>query len=112
MALRAQVVDLVRLHFLDDTDQVRAVGEISVVHEEANVLFVGVVIQMVHAIGIEEGRTTFHAVDKVSFVQKKLGQVGAVLTGDTGYESGCCKLGVRHRWLVFPDIVLFDRKGA
>jgi len=34
MALGAKVVDLIRLHLLDDPDQVGAVGEIAVVEGE------------------------------------------------------------------------------
>jgi len=38
MALCTEVVDLIRLHLLDDPDQVGAVGEVAVVEGELGVL--------------------------------------------------------------------------
>ena len=35
MALRREVVDLVRLHLLDDADQVGGVGQVTVVQDTA-----------------------------------------------------------------------------
>ena len=38
MALRREVVDLVRLHLLDDADQVGRIGQVAVVQDEAGIL--------------------------------------------------------------------------
>ena len=37
MALRSEIVDLVGLRLLQDSDQVRRIGEIAMVEEEAHV---------------------------------------------------------------------------
>ena len=47
VALRGEVVDLVRLDLLDDPGQVRGVGEIAVVQEEADALLVRVAVEVV-----------------------------------------------------------------
>jgi hypothetical protein len=48
-----QVVDLVGLHLLHDADQVGAVGQVAVVQLEALVVDVRVLVQVVHAVGVE-----------------------------------------------------------
>ena len=53
MALGREIVDFIRLHFLDDADQVRGVGEVAIVEDEVPVLGVGILVQMIDAVGIE-----------------------------------------------------------
>lgn len=53
MALGGEVVYLVRLGFLDDPDQVRGVGKVTVVHEEIYVSLVGILVEVVYAFGVE-----------------------------------------------------------
>ena len=62
-----QVVDFVRLHLLDDADQVGGVGEIAVVEDEVAVFHVRILVEVVDAVGVEERRAAFHAVDDVAF---------------------------------------------
>ena len=87
MALRAEVVDLVRLHFLHDVDQAAGVCEVAVVEDEVGVVDVGIFIQMVDAVGIEERGAALDAVDRVALLQQELREIGAVLPGDPGDES-------------------------
>ena len=47
VALGGQVVDLIRLHFLDDADQVGGIGEVPVVQPEAHLFLVRVGVQVV-----------------------------------------------------------------
>jgi hypothetical protein len=68
-------------------NDVGRVGQVAVVQEEADVFFVGVVIEVIDPRGVEGGRAPLHAVDPVSLAQEKLGQIGAVLTRNPGYES-------------------------
>ena len=58
MALGTQVVDLIRLHLLDDPDQVGAVRQIAVVQGEPLIKLVRVLIQAVDPAGVvrEAGR--------------------------------------------------------
>ena len=54
MGLRAQVVDLVGLHLLQDAGQVRAVGQITVVQIEVAVIGMRILIDVVDALGVEQ----------------------------------------------------------
>ena len=44
VTLRGQIVDLVRLHLLDDPDEIRGVRQVSIVQFEADVLFMRILI--------------------------------------------------------------------
>jgi hypothetical protein len=89
MALGRQIVNLVRLGFLDDADQVGRIGQIPVVHHKPDVFFVQVPVEMIHTTGVEGGRPALDAVHQVILPQQQFSQVGAVLTGDAGNECGC-----------------------
>jgi hypothetical protein len=53
MALRAQVVDLIRLDSLDDVHQARGVRQISVVQHNMTTALVRVTVKMINARRIE-----------------------------------------------------------
>ena len=93
MAHCAQVVDLVRLRLLHDADQVGAVRQITVVQLEALVVDMRVLVQMVHAVGVEQAGAALDAVHRVALLQQQFRQVGAVLAGDAGDE---CSF---HGWI-------------
>jgi hypothetical protein len=86
MRLGREVVDLVRLHLLDDAHQAGRIGQIAVVQHELAVVDVRVFVQVVDAVGVEQRRTALDAVDFVALLQQELGKVGAVLAGDAGDE--------------------------
>jgi hypothetical protein len=48
---------------------------------------VWIFIDMVNARGIEKRRSTFDAVDLVPLGEKKFGEIGAILTGDSCYQG-------------------------
>jgi hypothetical protein len=48
MALGGQVVNLVGLDLLDDPDQVGGIGQIAIVHQKPDILFVRIFVKMVH----------------------------------------------------------------
>jgi hypothetical protein len=54
------------------------------VEDQAPVLFVRILVEVVDAAGVEGRRAPDHAVHFVAFVEKELREVGAVLTGDAG----------------------------
>ena len=85
MALRRQVVDLVRLYLLDYADQVGGVGQISIVEDEILVCYMGILIEVIDAIGIEQRGAPFDTVHDVVFAEQKLRQIGAILAGYPGY---------------------------
>lgn len=53
VALRSQVVHLIRLHGLDDAGEVAGVAQVTVVQGKAGVVDVGVLVDVVYAVGIE-----------------------------------------------------------
>jgi len=67
VALRAQVVDLVRLRFLDDAREVAAVAQVAVVQLEAGVVHMRVLVDVVYALGVERAGPALDAVDDVAF---------------------------------------------
>jgi len=97
MALRTQVVDLIGLGLLHDADQVGAVAEVAVVQVKAGVVNVRVLIDVVHALGVELAAAALDAVHDVALFQQQLGKVRAVLAGDAGDEGDFgfgCGVGV------------------
>ncbi len=49
----AEIVDLVGLRFLDQSDEICGVGEISIMKKEPNILLMGIVIEVVNALRVE-----------------------------------------------------------
>jgi hypothetical protein len=93
MALSAEVVDLIRLHLLDDPDQVGAVGEIAVVEGEPGRLslltpLVRVLVEVIDPAGVEAARAPLDAVHLVALLQQQLRQVAAVLPRDASDQGG------------------------
>ncbi len=87
MAHRAQVIDLIRLHFLQDTGQVGAIGQVTVVQVEFRVSGMRILKDMIHALGVKRGGTTFDSVHFVAFFQQKFCQIRTILSGNAGDES-------------------------
>jgi hypothetical protein len=58
--------------------------------DEVPVPDMGVLVQVVDPVCIEQGGSPFDAVDFISFFQEEFGQVGTVLSGDTGNEGFFC----------------------
>ena len=83
MALGCEVVDFIGLHFLDNADQVGAVGHIAVVQVQLYIGLVRILVEVVNTVGIEQRTAAFDTVHAVAFLEKELGEVRAVLTGDT-----------------------------
>lgn len=61
-------------------------GQVAVVETEILLFDVGILINMVDAVGVERRGAAFNAVDFIALLQEELGQVGAVSAGDAGDE--------------------------
>ena len=72
MAL-AEVVDLIRLHLLDDPNQIGAVGEVAVMKHQARVTFVGILVEMIDPAGVEAARAPFDPMHLITLFQQQLG---------------------------------------
>jgi hypothetical protein len=87
VALRAEVVDLAGADALEETVEVRRVGEVTVM--EVKALFLAeflVVVEVVDPIRVEGTATADHSVNLVAFLKELFGEVGTVLSGDAGDE--------------------------
>ncbi len=89
MALRAEIIDFVRLDIAQDAGEVRPIGEVAIMEDEIPGFAVRILIDMVDAAGVQRRRTALDAMDRVALGKKKLRQVRAILTGNAGDE---CRL--------------------
>ena len=76
MRLRREIVNLVRLRFLHDANDIGGVGHIAVMQVERDALFVRIMNEMVDALGVERRRPAFHAVYDISLRQQQFRQSG------------------------------------
>ena len=88
MALRAEVVDLVRLDLRQQRDEPGAVVQVAVVQGQPAGRLVRVLVDVVDALGVERGRAADQPVHLVALREQQLGEVRAVLAGDAGDQSG------------------------
>src|SRR3546814_2967215 len=58
MAHCRKIIDFVRLDLLDDADQVGAVGQVTIMKNEALIIDMGVLVEVVDAIGRSEEHTS------------------------------------------------------
>jgi hypothetical protein len=83
MRLGTQIVDLVGLDLLDDMDQRRRIRQIAVVQYEVRIGMMRIFVDVIDAVGVEERRTPFDAMNLISFGEKKLRKICSILAGDT-----------------------------
>jgi hypothetical protein len=88
MAHGGLVVDFVGLDLLNDADEVGGVGEVAVMEGEVAMAELVVLVEVVYAARVEQGRATFYAVNYVTFIKEKFGQIGTVLVGVA--RDQCC----------------------
>ena len=79
MALGAEVVDLIRLHLLDDPYPIVTVGKVAVVEHKARVTFVRVLVKVIDPAGIEAASAPLYSMHLVALLQEQLRQVAAIL---------------------------------
>jgi hypothetical protein len=79
VALRAEVVDLIRLHFLNGVQETAGVRQIAVMPNESSVAEMRVQVEMIDAIRVEQRTAALYTVDLVAPVKQELRQIGSVL---------------------------------
>jgi hypothetical protein len=87
MALGAKIIDFVRLDVLQDTRQVRTVGQIPVVQLKPRVIDMGIGVDMVDALRVEQRRAPLDTMNLIPFREQKFSKVGAILSRDTSDKS-------------------------
>ena len=74
------MIDLVRLHCVDDAHEAQAVGELTIVGEEALAIDGRVIVKVVDTRRREGRRAALYGVDLIVLFQKQSGQIRAVLS--------------------------------
>ena len=54
--------------------------------EQSRIRVVGVLIDMIDAVGVKRARPPDKATDLIAFGEQELGQIGAILTGDSSNQ--------------------------
>ena len=88
MALRREIVDFVRLGFLDDANDVGRVRHVPIVEEEARRGLVRVDVKMIDPLRVEGRSSALNAMNDIIFFEQEFGKVTAVLAGDAGNQRG------------------------
>jgi len=95
--LRAQIVDLVRLDFLKDAGEVGAIAEIAVVQLELGRGRMGILIDVIDALGVEQRGAPFDPIDLIALGEQEFGKIGPVLSGDAGNQGYLGRGGLAHQ---------------
>ena len=90
VALGAEVVDFVGIDGFEHPPQSRTVGQVAIVQGQPGAADMGIVVEMIDAIGVEEACAPHHAVDFISFRKQEFAEVGAVLPGNAGDQRALC----------------------
>jgi hypothetical protein len=86
MALRTEIVDFSGLSFLDYADKIACVRQVTVMHDESKLALMGILINVIHALRIEQARTPLDPMHFVAFFKEKFCKVRTILTGHTRYQ--------------------------
>jgi hypothetical protein len=81
MALCTQIVYLVGLYLLYNTDEIGGICEITVMQNKITIINVWILIQVVYSICIEQGASPLYPMHFVPFFEQKISEVSAILTG-------------------------------
>ena len=69
MALGAEIINLVRLCFLDQANEAGRIGKVAVMQEEPHVLLMPITVEVIDPAGIERGGRPLDTVDHIAFFQ-------------------------------------------
>ena len=84
MALRTEMVNLLRLKFVEQLYQVHRVRQVAVVQEHSHAVDVRIGVKMINPRRVKRARAANDPVDFVAFFQKQIGEITSVLAGNAG----------------------------
>ena len=87
MALGRQVVNLIGFYFLHDAHEIAGITKIAIVQNKTPLTGVGILIEMIDAVSIEQRSSSFEAVHLITFLEEEFREIRAVLSGNTGNQS-------------------------
>ena len=102
MALRGQIIDLIRLDQADDADHGRGIGQIPVMQRN-------LIQDVLDTPRVGAGGTAGNPVHLIPLLQKELRQIGTVLSGDSRYQCHFLRSLIHYpKLLVFLLLLLFS----
>ena len=101
MALGGKIVNFIRPHCTDNSDNAGRIRHVAAVQRNASRAD-----QVVNALGIAHRSTAYNAVYFVSFFQQKLCQIAAILPGNAGDECffHCCLPNAEEKSSIAPAV--------
>ena len=84
VALRAQMINFVRLQFVKKLHKIDRIAEVAVVKKHSDVVNVRIGVEMIDARSVECAGATNDPVDFVAFLQQQISQITSVLASDAG----------------------------
>jgi nucleoside-diphosphate-sugar epimerase len=86
--LGCQVIDLIRLHVMDQLDQAACIGHVPIMQMEMDTVFViRIMVDMLNTCPVEAAGAPHQPVYLVILREQQFGEIGPVLSGDPGDES-------------------------
>jgi len=70
MALGTEMIDLLRFYVIDDIGELFSVGEVTVMKKEADIVTMGILIDMINSVGIEGGRAPDYSMYFIPLMQQ------------------------------------------
>ena len=86
--LSRQIIDLVGLGFLDDTNQVCRVRNVAIMQMKPYPLFVRIVVEVIDTRRVERGGASLYSMHNIALGQQQFCQIGPVLPRSTGNKCG------------------------
>ena len=77
------MVNFFRLDFIEDIQQVACISHIPVMKVEAGSVM-WILVQVIDSVSVKRTRPANQSMNFISFPQQKLGQIGTVLTSNSG----------------------------
>ncbi len=71
MALSTKIIDFIGLNFLQNSDQIRCISKVTVVHDKVFIDNVRVLVEVIYTMSIKRGCTAFYTVYFVAFFEKE-----------------------------------------
>src|SRR5205807_4022163 len=84
MALRAEMINFVRLQIIKQFHQINGVSQIAVMQKKSDDVNVRIDIEMIDARGVEGASPSNYSMHLVAFSQQEISQITSILAGDPG----------------------------
>ena len=95
-AMRPEIIDLIRVNFLDDPVKVRRIRKIPIMQEQFFIKYLIITIKMIDPARIKAARPADDTMNNIPLLQQQLRQIRSILSRNPGYQSYLC-----HNLIIF-----------